>query len=416
MTRRRAIIVLTVIPFVIAVVWKAAHRRVAAFLAARLGDRLLRMSDGKFTDPRRFVEMRLADLALLAAGICLLALGHIIVVWCVNRRVPLRYHWVAAAVSAFVCLNISAVMASHTALFWCALFSGKRTSHNYTQYQIKSLLMNEIDAPAQAVLIGNSQTKAEIDQKLLNERLGTRLWTTELHFPGSRPYDVELSFSKLPYLHPKYVICYVTEGYFFSGTDSSGLIYFQNWQDLPEYYRLGGKLSIGPNFVYGLLGDTIPIFRLREPLVARLLGFHLLNLPQEHYNEALNTNLEQRAAEAAQGYHAGADAEFEKRAFVALEQTCRARGSKLVLCVGQMNPILGRALIPSWRHDMVSFLRQLAKQDDNIILLDENDLPQQSEADYEDLTHVNLAAQARFSDYLAGVLNQLMTKQPLAAK
>ena len=73
-----------------------------------------------------------------------------------------------------------------------------------------------------------------------------------------------------------------------------------------------------------------------------------------------------------------------------------------------MNPVLARAIEPSLRADMLAFLRGQAAQDTNIVLLDEADLPPQTEKDYDDLTHVNQAAQMRFSEFIAGVLEKLM--------
>jgi hypothetical protein len=57
---------------------------------------------------------------------------------------------------------------------------------------------------------------------------------------------------------------------------------------------------------------------------------------------------------------------------------------------------------------MLAFLRAQAAQDSNIVLLEEAQMPLQTEKDYDDLTHVNRAAQVRFSEFLAGFLENLM--------
>ncbi len=59
---------------------------------------------------------------------------------------------------------------------------------------------------------------------------------------------------------------------------------------------------------------------------------------------------------------------------------------------------------------MLAFLRNQAAHDANIVLLDESDLPKQTEADYDDLTHVNEAAQIRFTEFIAGVMEKLLRK------
>ncbi len=409
MNRRRTVASLIIGLATVSAAWLTLRHAVSGFIAKHFGARLLAMADGKFTDARKFADLRLRDAALLAAAICVLGLAHVVIVGIINRRAAPRWHWIAGSASAFVCFNAWAAVAMRTALFWCALFSGKHSSDNYTQYQIKLTLMQESDAPEQAVLIGNSQTHAEINVMALNERLGKKLWTTELHFPGSHPYECCIQFTKLPAVNLKYAICYVSEIFLYGGIDSPSLMFFQRWKDLPEYYRLGGgQFRWTQNMCYGLLGDTIPLFRLREPIAARLLGFSFINIGQTRYDKALEANLEQRAAEAAKGYRAGPETEFEERSLVALADACGMRNCKLVLCMGQPNPLLRRALPPSLRIQMVSFLRDLAKRNSSVILLDESEMPSQLPEDYDDLTHVNEKAQTRFSEYIAGVLDRLM--------
>ena len=79
----------------------------------------------------------------------------------------------------------------------------------------------------------------------------------------------------------------------------------------------------------------------------------------------------------------------------------------MILCSGQMNPILARQIDPALRARMLAFLAQLATKYDNVVLLQEKDLPTQTEADYEDLSHANSAAQIRFTEAIARVLQGL---------
>ena len=153
------------------------------------------------------------------------------------------------------------------------------------------------------------------------------------------------------------------------------------------------------------MSDIFPVYQIWEPLMARLRGGNSQKKAQARYDASLEASLEKRARRIAKDTK-GANSSFQKRAFEVLAQVCRKRGSRLVICAGQCNPILERAQNPAIRRDIMDFLREQAAKDPNIILLEESQMPRQVESDYEDLTHVNTAARARFSQYLADVLEK----------
>ncbi len=406
--RRKIIAALALSPLAAWGLFGLFGNAVSSRICARYGPRILTMGGGKFTDAERFVHFRIRDFAVLVTASCVLALVWMAAdaIW--PRLVCPRAQWILQALGGFICLNCLAAIAAHTVLFWCVLFSGAGRTHNYTQYQIKQRLMDQIDVPRQAVLLGSSQTRAEIDEQVLNDHLGASIWTTELHFPGSRTYDMILNLERLPSVKIDYVICYLSEGYFYTGVDSDAMMFFFGFRDLAEFCRLRFTCAgLGRNSILGLLGDALPLFHYREPLVGRLFGFKTLNINQERYDAGLSQSLAQRAKTSAANFRMGADSDFQKRAFIAFAQKCRQGHHRLIICCGQMNPILGRALDPALRPDMLAFLRHCAAVDANIVLLDEASLPRQTEADYDDLTHVNVAGQVRFSEYIANVLGKL---------
>jgi hypothetical protein len=397
------------------VMYATAGRTLAGALDARIGQRVIQMAAGKTSDSRVFIQMRLREAILLLSAIGLIAFSQSLAVSVIKRRTSPRLAWILSALSAFVCVNAFALIAAHTVLFWCLLFTGTGTTHNFTQYRIKSGLMREMRAPQQAVLLGSSQTRAEIDEGLLNDRLGSRLWTTELHFPGNQIYETLLTLEDLPPVNVGYVICYLSEGIFFGGSHTDGEIFFLHFRDLPEYFELSsGLIHPDRSFAYGLLGNALPLFRLREPLLGRILGPAMMNLRQEEWDQSLSTDLAARAKFAATGYATGPNTLFQKKAFGVLAAKCRERHALLIVCSGQLNPVFGRLLDPSLRADMVDFLRSQAAHDTNIVLLQEAQLPVQTEQDYDDLTHVNRAAQVKFSEFMADVLENLMHTTPPA--
>jgi len=262
------------------------------------------------------------------------------------------------------------------------------------------------------VLMGASQTRTQIDTKVLNERLARRVWTTELHFPGSTPYDMTLCLERLPNVPLAYIITYVSETTFYSKFDNERLMYFFGFRDLPAYCALGPDKPKFDRFeVCGLMGDIFPLYRVWDSLAARARGFEAQNQDQVRYDLSLGRNLADEAQRQAKNVGFGPECNFHKESFAAFAKMCRERGCRLIICCGQLNPIAERALNPALRPDMMAFLHEQAARDTNIVLLEAAQLPPQVEADYEDLSHVNPAARARFSQYIADVLDRLTPAQ-----
>ena len=383
--------------------------KAAAFVDARYGPKILAAGDGKFADVQIFVEHRCQDLALIGTAACLLLLAYQASSRWVSTRFATPGRWVLQGWTAFVCLNVFVGVAAHTGLFWCVLYTGKDKIENYTQWRVKQALMRDATAPSQAVLLGASQTRTQIDSRVLNARLGRKIWTTELHFPGSSPYDMTLCLERLPNAKIDYVITYVSEENFYSDADSERLMYFFGIRDLLTYQKLGpGRPRLDGYALSGLLGDTFPVYQVWDSVAARARVWETDNAAQADYDAALGNVLELRAKRAAGEMHFGPGCDFNKKEFEVFAQMCRKRGARWIICCGQSNPILDRALDPALHQDMLAFLSEEARKDTNIILLEPSDLPAQDESDYVDLMHVNTETRQRFSEYMAGVLENLV--------
>jgi len=247
----------------------------------------------------------------------------------------------------------------------------------------------------------------QIDHRLLNRELGSNYFTMDLDFPSARAYDFLFLDRELAHRHADMVVCYLSELNFFSGALSDGFSLFFTCRDLPEFLRLGGTPRWSyRKFAYGLLGDLMPVFRLRDLFAARLLGLGFTSLLQRERNAILSSDLPQRAIEAAAGYRIDDQSQFSFAAFENFINKCRSQNRTVVLCCGQLNPVLGRQLDPALRPKMVTSLRQLASKYSNVLVVEEAQLPAQAEKDYEDLTHVGPAAQTRFTEALAPILQK----------
>jgi hypothetical protein len=401
-------IFLLIVPLLAWIAFELFGEPATNFVVSRFGERIIASGEGKFTNPHIFVERLFLEGACLLTAACVLVLLSRQGVRMVRRRLDSPACWVVQGWIAFICLNLFLATCAQTLLFWCVLYTGKENVNNYTQWQIKRALLKQVEAPSQAFLLGASQTRAEIDTKILNETLGKKLWSTELHFPGSSPYDMSLCLKRLPAERVAFVITYLSEADFYGSGDDERLMYFFGIRDLPEYWTLGGgKPSVDQYFVSGILGDIVPLYHLWDSLSTRIHGARSVNQRQQQHDNSLEIDLTARAQRIASSYHLGPKSEFNKQSLVRLAQMCRERHCRLVICCGQLNPLLGQKLDPALRRDMVAFLQKLAQEDSNIILIDEHQMPRQVESDYEDLTHVNPAARARFSQFLAEKLQDL---------
>jgi len=385
--------------------------RIASSLGTRFGAQILAKGDGKFTDPTAFIHGRLREVALLVSVACVLLLVHQMLFRLARRR-PAPARWIIQGWISFVCLNVLVAVAAQTVLFWSLLYSGKNRTHNLTQWRIKQTLIAEVKAPRQAVLLGTSQVRAQIDTKILNDRLGEKLWSTELHYPGSTMFDRALCLKRLPAGRIDYVVSYFSEFDFFGGHLNERLLYFFGFRDLPDCWALGpGRPVLDRWMVGGLLGDVFPIYRIWDPLADRVRFWEIVDVAQVQHDASLETDLTERARRVSKQVDKGATFDFNRRAFQAFAKLCRERGCQLVICCGQLNPLLGDALDPDLRPMMLTFLRQQAAQDPNIILIEEPVLPHHVAADYLDLTHINAAARARCSTAVADVLEGLDRKK-----
>ena len=260
-------------------------------------------------------------------------------------------------------------------------------------------------------MVGSSQTRAEIDEDLLNKLLGTNLWTTELHFPGSRGYDLLLVERQLRRINPQIVICYVTEGYFYSGSHNETPPNFLSFGDIQDGLHRGAQHYLSnEEILSGLLGDALPLFRCREVVAQRVLGSAMVQLKQQQYDTSLSSDLDARAREFAASYRIDKESEFQKQAFEDFVARCQRANRRIILLVGGYNPLLARRINPAIRADMLNFLNQLQIHYSLVFLVREGDLAEQTPANYEDLSHVDKETQRRFTTALAKFLTNFMAE------
>jgi hypothetical protein len=388
----------------------AAGPRLADLVASRAGRVIARLGEGKVASPVDFVQYRIREALGLSTLLLVWAVVHLIVTrWQQQRGSPRRWRWLTHSAMAFLCLNLWLAQAEKTVLFWGLMWQGKETQ-NLTRFHIKLVLAREDPNRNRAVLVGSSQTRAQLDEEKINAQLGPLLRTTELHYPGSKGYDVLLLQPVVAKMRPQFVICYVTEAYFHSGSVSEGPPNFLSLGGLRDLAGRGGLKFIPTERTgTGLLGHLLPVFRLRQVLSQRLFGPQTGQLQQQQYNAALETDLAERARRAARDYHINEESRFHQQAFEDFVRRCQNDQQQVILLAGQMNPLFGRAVDPAIRAEMLRFLRELAAKYKNVTLVE--NLPAQTPADYEDVTHVTKPMQERFTLFFAEWLRGFLAEQ-----
>jgi len=381
-------------------------------VGTRFGSIISRIGKGKISDPVAFATHRMIDSGFLLALLLLLILFY----WQLWKKIANRKRalvWLPLA--AFIGMNLWIWGAMQTGLFWAGLYTGKATS-NFTQFEFKKTLLKENNTPHQLILVGSSQTEAELDENKINQRLQKTIWTTELHFPGSQGVDLVLVLRRLRGFPGEELVCYVSEYYFYAGFYTTTPPYFFEASDAPDLVKLGfADLLRTRPFLMGFAGNLLPVFRCREPIAHRLLGIGFETIPQTVYDDKLQSDLEARATVAVREFKLDERSNLQKAAFEEFIREAARQNRKVTLLEGQVNPILASKIAPSIRMDMKKFLRELALRYPNVVLVTEDMLPPQTPADYKDLTHVTEDVQAKFSQWFADYLQSRESKSSLPA-
>ncbi|NBV24872.1 MAG: hypothetical protein EBS05_23505 [Proteobacteria bacterium] len=368
---------------------------------------------GLFTDPARFMQNRALEGLWLVVLLLVWASLHR---WLASRltpRVNLRWRWAVHGGVGFVLLNVWVGCASNTALYWMALGAGAG-EEPYRQFQFKRRLASEVQGRERIVLVGSSQTHAQINARLLNDRLGTNAWSTDLHYPGCKAHDLLLMEPQLTRTHPQWVVYYLTESALYLNANGGLASQFLTLDQLPEAARRGAVQHIHRSeLAFGVLGSVLPLFRCRDALGHRFLGSPLMELQRRQLDPAQIADLEGRALRRARQFRVNAASDFQKRALEEFVTRCTRAGCRVLVLTGANSPVLTEKIAPAVHEDLRQYLDGLAARHPQVTVVPASALPVQTASDYFslDLVHANHAMQRRFTLHLAELLEDLL-RQP----
>lgn len=392
-----------------ALLWLAAGRQIVALLAGKFGEALMRVGDGKFTDPAAFVSGRIKEAVLIFYAFIAIVAAGLFIRRLFERFFPrLGARGIRDGLLLFIGLNVLAAACGKTVLFW-SMFYDKVNIDSFAQFHIKRELFKESMGPRRAVLLGNSQTNRCIDEKILNSKLGGSLWATDFTQPGARGFDLLILKRDIPLRPGDWVISYFSEVMFYGV--GSGIIppKFLHFGDLDDLVELGGWNKLSPGSVKsGIAGRIIPLYRYRESISQRVLRGEITGIGQFRHDTSLVPDLEQLAADSASSLTVGSHSTFEKQAVMRMADEVAALGCKLIIIDGDVHPALEKHMSQSVRDDMKSFLSELkSRHPDTVVITDAGLYLQPTEDAYDDLVHFTDAAQAEFSENLAAFLEEM---------
>lgn len=383
-------------------------RPAAHAVAGRFQEVLRKAADGKFEDPAEFVHGRITECMMLVtvAVLCGFAAAGL---WKWLGRYsnwkPVR--GLIIGVWVFLLLNFLAFFAGSTVLFW-APFYNKTHVDNFAQYHIKRTLFEEIREKRRAVLIGSSQTNRAIDEVLMNREMGDRIWTTELAQPGARGFDMLTLSRDIPFRKGDLAICYLSEIMFYGKGSGIVAAEFMNFSEIPDAFDLRGWSFLSPEAVgSGLAGRALPLYRFRESLSHRVLGWTITHADQTRFDQSLESDLEQQARRRAPGLDIGETSAFEQAAFARMVEELSAKGCTLLVIEGQTHPAMRKFMDPAVVPQLHRYLSDLAaRHPGRMILRNGTSFFTPAASDFADLVHFTDPAQRRFTLDLVNYLDQ----------
>ena len=312
----------------------------------------------------------------------------------------------------FSLANVFAWCAGQTVLFW-TLFYNKTQVDNFAQYQIKSALLREMSRRPHAILIGNSQTNTNIDEVLMNQMIGGRLWTTELSQPGAGAFDLLTLSRNMPLVKGDIIICYLSEIYFYGNGNSGGVPSdFFGFSEIPDVLsRKGWDLFPKGAIRSGLVGRLVPIYRYRNSLSHAILGWQIVNVKQSEFDASLETDLEEQARRRAPTLTLGRSSGFQQSAFAAAVAELSSKGCTTILIAGDTHPKLQKHMNSEVRKDMMAYLDRLRDAGKgSVIVVEGSEFFTPEESDFMDLVHFRKPSQERFTRRLIPYLETIIGK------
>lgn len=355
---------------------------------AHFASKIAAIGGSKVPDDAQFVSDRLVE-ALGLATLTWLAVVSMVVL-CSRLKRNMFFPWIGG-IALFVILNVWCWCAGQTALFWLVLRGP--SVQNQAQFRAKEILLGEVKIHPHLALVGSSQSQAQFTEEIFNAQVAGKAWMMELHFPGSQCADVYLVARRFDAAKVDAFVVYMSPGLIYNRKDSAVARDLLRLRDLPAVISVGGWQKFYPDTArYTVLGMVLPLFQDRGSLQHALLGAAALEAPAPPPQSGPAPR-----PDPTYGYALGDYSNFEKAAFRKFLEECAARGQRVIVIGGQMNPDYEAKLPPEIRPDFEKFMRECAARYPNVTLVWQNDLLVQNPDAYRDNVHATDETSEKFT-------------------
>lgn len=374
---------------------------ISKFLSDLFGEKILLAGEGYIKDSNIFILNRIKELLNLIIILCLFATGTFFLNFAFVRY---EIKWFFISLYIIIAVQFFVLSLTGTGLFWLVT-----KGQNLSNFNLKLKLASEVEVP-RIFMVGSSQINAQINEQRLDELLDYKYSTSDLFCTGSQPFDLVLQQAIFQRTKPEMVICYLSEFDFHRKVQSFLFPGFMDFKGLIDYYILKKNESFKHqnHIVYSILGNILPLYKIRDLITIRIYGKKAFSIEEKNWNKELDSDLQKRAERFKTVFKdSETNSAFNERAFEMFVLRSKLAGTKIVVCIGQMNPILSDIINPSYRKQTLEFLRKIASQNGHVFLFESNAFPIQTKENYHDLTHVNDKTQIRFTQRLALLLKKI---------
>lgn len=361
-------------------------------VVARWPGIILALGGSKVPDLAGYVTHRLFEALYLATFTLAMLVGGWVMAKALARRwrSPLSFLWISMLL--FVWANVWCYGAGRVALFWLLLRGP--TVENQAQFKTKELLLKEIKNVPVLGLVGSSQARAQFHEEKFNEIMGKKAWMVDLDYPGSLASDVYFVSRRWEKEQVDGFVFYLSPLVFYVGNATSIGRDLLRLRDIPEWTRCGAWTTAADGDIprYVALGVAMPLFQARPVFQHALFG---IVSPQEVAMPRFEPPAMPRRADTTR---ITPRSEYEKRLFIKFLESTQARHQRVILVMGQFNPLHEAEMAPDVRPDYEAFVRDCAARFPHVVLVTQDEiLPQGPEA-YEDSCHATEETSRLFTE------------------
>ena len=353
--------------------------------ADRWGEKLIQRSANVIISPARFLRQVMFEGCMLMTAIVFLA-GTVraVSLWCRRFRRELR--WAPLSAISFALLNLWLLLAGQTTVFWAGLYA-VYPNLRQTGFHVQRTMLNSGDETKIAVL-GSSQGLTEFDCGIWNEAFRGKVRFGNLSHPGNSCFDLLLVQQHYVQCKPKLVVCYLSEMNIYSGAGGGRVLPFATWATATDIAQAPSSVITDEQKLIAACG-VIPFFKYRRSIELAIFGriAEFGFRPKRDGASASKEGKDAAAQKRADSFRVDEQSDFQKKSLRKFLERHRDLGAKVVIVIGQVNPVVGDRLAAEVISDRDRFYQSLVEEFPEVEFWTDQMFRHPS-ADYDDFMHL----------------------------